>query len=129
MNKNTMPFKVDIEGETTGTRWTGNFEAKIRLSHADELQRDRLRREYLGPNPEQASERAKDQANILSQLAVRVTKAPLWWSENRGGLDLCDDSVIAEVFAQAVRVEKETLDEVRKKAEEAKQGLMTPTAS
>lgn len=123
---NTASFSINVQGETTQTNWIGDFSAKIRLSHADEMQRDRLRKDFLGPNPEDSSPRAKDQAEVFSQLAVRIVKAPLWWKESRGGLELSDDNVIAKVYEEALRIEREALEELQKKAKEAQEALSKP---
>ena len=114
---------VEVVGEVTGEKYWGVFGFKNRLSHADELRKDRLRKEFLGPNPQDSSPRAQDQAEIFSQLAVRIVKAPTWWVESQNGMLLSDDSVIAKIFEEAVQVEKKAFEEMQKKAKEAKEAL------
>lgn len=120
---NTVDFSVNILGEVTQTNWVGNFSAKIRLSKGDELQKDRIKKELLGPNPKDSDPRAQDLAEVISQLSVRLTKSPAWWKESRNGLELADDSVLAKVYEEALRIEKEALEELQKKANEAKESL------
>lgn len=119
MKSESVKFSVNLRGETTGEQWIGEFEAKPRLSHRDEMLRDRVRRQHLGMDPQWASERALNQAMIFANLDVRLTKWPRWWVELGMGLDASDDSLIAEIFENALRIEKEALEEVQKRGEEA----------
>jgi hypothetical protein len=119
----SVKFTVTITGETSGETWRGEFAAKPRLSHRDQLARDRIRRELLGPDGTNAVPRAHNQAEIFSQLAVRLTEAPKWWSEAGNGLDLDDDNIVAEVYSQVMRIEQEAFERVKKAAEDAKAEL------
>lgn len=121
----TVQFTVSVIGDTTGEKWYGMFKVKPRLSHRDQLQRDKVRRELLGADGSNASVRAKDQAEIFSQLAVRVVEAPSWWKDNGNGLDLVDDNVIADVYSAAVKAEVDALEETKKAGEQAVQELAT----
>jgi hypothetical protein len=123
MSNNVTEINIEVVGESTGEKFWGVFGFKNRLSHADELRKDKLRKEYLGPNPKDSSTRAQDQAEVFSQLSVRVVKAPGWWVDSQNGLLLSDDSVIAKIFEEALSVEKKALEEIQKKAQEAKQLL------
>lgn len=116
---NDAPFSISIEGEVTGEKWTGDFSAKKRLSHRDALRKDQVRRELLGAQPGEPSDRALSIAVILSELSVRLTRTPRWWSEKNGGLDLDDENVLAEVYQKAIDIEVQDAKQRKEKAEEA----------
>lgn len=120
----TATFSVSMDGDKTGTKWHGEFTVKTLLSHRDELRRDQLRRELLGGvNPEFASIRSLNQADVFSDLAVRIIKSPSWWAESSGGLDLSDDNVVATVYSKTMDAEKEVLNRLKKDGDEASEEL------
>lgn len=122
-NTEPVTFTVSVDGEVTKEKYRGEFKTKPRLSHRDQMQRDRIRRELLGGDPKFADQRALYQAEIFSQLSVRIIKAPSWWIESNGGLDLEDDAVIAEVYQKTMKVEADAIAEMQKGAEDAKADL------
>ena len=116
-------FDINLVGDVTGEKWLGKFKCKLRLSHRDTLSKDNLRRQLLGENPALATERASSLAFIASELSVRLTDAPPWWRGSDNGLELEDDNIMAEIYANCVRLEKELYDKTHKKAEEASDEL------
>lgn len=116
-------FTVSVVGEVSGETFRGEFRAVRFLTHRQQLILDQKRRELLGGSPDQAGVRAKNQAEIFAQLSVRIVQAPRWWLESGNGMDLIDDNVMVEVFNGALKVEEEALEEMKKKAEAAKQHL------
>lgn len=114
---NDVPFSISIVGDTTDEKWVGDFRAKRTLSHRDQLRRDQIRRELLGSAAGASTDRALSIAMVLSELAVRVTKAPKWWTEKDNGLDLEDGNVIGEVYDQVMRIEREHIEARKAKAE------------
>lgn len=122
-NDNDAPFSISVEGESTGEKWVGDFRAKKRLSHRDQLNKDAMRRELLGSQPGVPTERAMSTAMIISELTVRLTKAPKWWEAKGNGIDLEDDSVIGAVFDKAMAVEKEDQEARKAKAAAAQAEL------
>lgn len=124
MTVKTEKFNINIDGDKTGTQWHGEFEAKVFLSHRDELRRDALRRQYLGDvAPQYASSRQSNQADVFSELAVRIITAPTWWNENGGGMDMIDDNVVGKVYDAVMGLEKKAMDDIKKKTEDAKKTL------
>lgn len=121
--KDAIPFTISVTGDTTNEKWVGTFKCKPRLSHRDQLTKDRIRRELLGPDANNASTRALNQSEIFAQLAVRLSESPSWWKDNGNGLDLADDNVVAEVFEACLRVEKESVEALTKDGEAAKAEL------
>lgn len=118
-----VSFSISCKGEVTGEDYKGSFKVKTRLSHRDQLSRDRIRRDLLGVDAANASTRAHTQAEVFSQLAVRVTSSPSWWTDNADGLDLADDAPVKEVYAAALKAEQDAIDELKKQAEGAKADL------
>ncbi len=114
---------VNEKGDTTGQEFTGNFEAKERLSMRDHLQKDSIRRSLLGDKPEAASPQAQVYAEALSHCSVSVTEAPLFWKEAQGGLDLYDDNIVFKVYEEVVKGQNAAAERITKKGEEAKQEL------
>jgi hypothetical protein len=127
VNTDTVQFTVSVTGDTSGEKWYGLFKVKTRLSHRDQLQRDKVRRELLGTDGANASVRARDQAEIFSQLAVRVVDAPSWWRDNGNGLDLADDNLISEVYSASVKAEVDSLEAIKKAGEQAASELAAVT--
>jgi hypothetical protein len=120
---NDQAFTVSVVGETSGETFRGEFRAVKFLTHRQQLLLDQKRRELLGTNPDSANVRAQNQAEIFSQLFVRLSNAPKWWMESGQGLDLVDDNVMVEVFQGAMQVEKQAIEEMKKRAEEARERL------
>lgn len=123
IGKKTATISINLTGEVTGTHYLGDFEMKIFLTHSEDLLRDKLRKELLGKDPDSSSDRARNQAEVLSQLQVRIVKAPLFWQSSNGGLDLYDDNIIVELYEKSMKATEEAVAEIKKKAEEAKAEL------
>ena len=124
MNFNeTETFTLDLVGEQTGQKYFGTFECLKRITHAKQLARDRVVRELLGPGAQDASIRARNQAQIIAQLQVCLVKSPEWFREARFGLDLVDDNVIGELSDRVDDIQVKAFKEVQEKGDEAKKAL------
>lgn len=128
---NEHTFTLNEIGEDTGEKFVGDFKCKKRLSHRDQLRKDQVRRDLLGGQPGVPTERALSTSMIISELAVRVLKAPKWWAEVGEGLDLMDDNIIGLIHDMALKPEndaakakvlaaKKAQDEMRKEAADEK---------
>ncbi len=116
---NESVFNLNLEGETTKEKFTGKFTCKLRLSHRDSIAKDNYRRKLLNGEPDNAGGRAASLAFIASELYVRITSSPNWFTESDGGLDLVDDNVISKIYEECTKAEKEAFDKLHGKAEEA----------
>jgi hypothetical protein len=116
---NEASFSLSLDGETTGEKWVGDFKAKKRLSHRDQLRKDQVRRDLLGPQGNTPTERAMSTAMILSELRVRLVDAPKWWQAMGEGLDLEDDNVIGTLYDEVMKIEREAGESKKKKAADA----------
>lgn len=95
---NSESFSINVVGETSGEKFAGVFKTKLRLSHSAQLHQDEIRRSLLGKNPESASPRAQNAAEIFSLVQVHLIDAPKWWAAQGEGLELEDDNVIGAVY-------------------------------
>ena len=109
MTDNEGSFSISLTGDVTQEKWLGNFKCKLRLSHRDSLAKDVYRRQLLGANPDQASGRAASLAFIASELSVRITSAPAWFMASDNGLELSDDNVLAAIYDECTKKEKEPI--------------------
>ncbi len=122
-------FTIKVKGEVSEEEYAGVFKCRPALSHSLQLDKDRIRREYLGERPAEASPRAQNAAEIFSTLAVHIISAPAWWMESRGGIDLLDDQVVANVYGEVTKKIAEFHKELKDRAEAAKKDLAKPEAS
>jgi hypothetical protein len=119
MNSGIKVIDINLIGNTTGQPYNGSFQVKTLLSRREQFQADARRREIIGPNGESAMPALQGEAFMLGQLSARIVKAPDWWDRSSGGIDLKDDNVISTLFEEALRAEKEAIDEVKKQAEDS----------
>ncbi len=111
------PFTIHVTGDRTRKLWHGEFRAVRYLTHRQMLQRDRLIREFLGgSNPDATSERYR--ATALADCAVSITKAPQFWQEAGGGLDLVDENTLLEVWKGIQKVQQDAIKEAELTVEE-----------
>jgi hypothetical protein len=111
-----IEFSVAVKGETTGEEFKGVFKAVARLSHRGNLRRDQIRRDLLGMRPEDADAGALNVALVFSKIYVHVTETPSWWKDSKDGLELLDDSPVAAVYENVMRLEREAIEAVQAKA-------------
>ena len=115
-----ISFMIDLEGDVTGHRYEGTFKSKPILTHAEQLARDIVTRDLLGPNPKDGSIRAVSQASIIAEIRVRCVATPSGWKDARDGLGLYDENVIAVVYDKILEIDAKWKADVKAKAEEAK---------
>jgi hypothetical protein len=121
--KNTVEFSVDVVGELTKNSYVGGFTAKTKLSVRETLRQDEIRRSILGADAQNASLEAQTVANAVAYLHTHITKAPDWWRELDGGLNVEDLNLLAAVnnsCHDAVDAEYKALE---KEADESKTAL------
>ncbi len=118
----TSPVSVSVDevGDVTGTKFEGVFRFKPILTHAEQLMRDQIMRDLLGPTPKEASLRAVSQAGIIAEIKIRTVESPSWWKDSRDGLALYDESIIAVIYDRIMEVESKWKEDVKKKAADAK---------
>lgn len=120
---NTEKFTVDVTGDFTGKTWKGVFATKVRLSHRDQFRQDEIRRDMLGKNPDTASPRAQNSAEVFSFVLAHLVDAPQWWTVNGNGLDMEDDNVVAEIYVKIVDIKLAAQNKLKADAEAARKEL------
>lgn len=124
MNFNeTEQFSLDAVGELSDQKYYGTFDCLKRLTHAKQIARDRIIREILGPNAQDASNRARNQAEIVAQMQVCLIGAPDWLKNARYGLDLIDDNIISEISDRIDEIQLKAIKEIKEKGNKAKEAL------
>lgn len=112
---------VKVVGEQTGETFEGKFLVKGSLVRRDSFRADAIRRDLLGPSPENTppAPSLQSEAYVTGQVAVRVLKGPKWWDESNLGQELEDSNVIMGIYEAILESDdKETkeLVETSKKA-------------
>jgi hypothetical protein len=124
MTPDTLPFHLHAIGDVTGETWTGDFVFKTRLSMMDRLKLDNYFRFYIGEsNPQYASQRVIEIAEVLSQLRVRILKAPDWWTAKSNGQDLEDMTPLKALYEVVVDMDKKAEAKNKAKTQQAQDDL------
>jgi hypothetical protein len=129
INQNHAVFTCTATGEVSGRTLTGKFTVKKRLSFRDQLVRDNLRRELLGPAKGEPLERAVNAADVFSELQVRIVDAPSWWTGADNGLGLEDDAVVGAVYRETMKIAIEANAALKAEADKAEADLKTDVAA
>jgi hypothetical protein len=110
--KNEAVFEVDVEGDTTMKKYTGQFTCRCVLSvgqrHAMELENSRL----LGGHPNPTSE-LKGLAIIFANLRAKLIEGPEWWKQSLGGASISDENILIELYNKIEKAELEWRQKVR----------------
>lgn len=123
--KNEKTFSIDVEGDTSGEKYVGQFSAKCVLNmsekHTKELEKTRLLADYANPSNGLAGI-----AEILSTVRTRLIKWPDWWSNLDYGTKVLDENVIIAIYDELIQAESEWRKEIRKKAAPAESESQGP---
>lgn len=119
--KNEETFDFHHVGQDTGNEYAGQFSVLCVLNmaqkHAMELEKTRLMGNYPTPTPG-----LEGIATALATLRAKIVKAPNWWTQSSGGLDIMDEDALVMLYNEvekAGRLWREKLKEKGKKAQEA----------
>ena len=116
--KNERTFDVDIEGDTTGVKYKGQFTVVCVLDmagkHALELEKTRLMADYANP-----SRGLSGIAISLATIRTKVVSSPDWWKNLDDGASVRDENVIFDVYDRCNEMEKQWREELKKSSEEA----------
>jgi hypothetical protein len=115
---NETSFSVNLKAES-GDSYVGTFKIRKRLSHAQNLRKDALRRELLGDSPAAATQDVLMSSLILATCQAHIIESPNWWSKSNGGLDLLDQEPLVEVFNKINEAQQKEAEGLQTKAEEA----------
>jgi hypothetical protein len=121
--KNEKQFFFSQEGEITSHKYEGQFTVKCILSMADkrllEIEQSRLSMDLLNPTDNLVAI-----SRVTANLRVRVIKAPDWFDQIIGNLDILDDNVIYELYGKCLDASIEWKEDLKKEAqpEDQKEG-------
>ena len=116
--EDTESFSIHVVGSETGKTWAGEFKTRKYLSHRLKIQRDVIIRQLLGETNPQLSLQIERSAK-LADCQVALSAFPDFWKDNGFGLDLVDDNLLDTIQEHVTRIQRETVESVRKKAQEA----------
>ena len=118
--KNERAFDVDVEGDTTGLKYKGQFTVKCVLNmagkHALELEKTRLMADYANP-----SRGLVGIAVTLATIRAKIVEAPEWWKNADDGAEIIDENVILAIYDKCNEMEAKWRKELKGKAEEAQE--------
>lgn len=119
--QNESTFELNVVGDESKERWFGKFTVFTKLNHRQQLAKGRIRRELLGEQAQNCSQRELEAAVMLSEIAVSVANGPKWWGEMDSGLLSIDDNLIIKLYEAIEDVRKKEDVEIKKAtAEDAK---------
>ncbi len=119
-----VSFSIHVVGEVSGQTYVGDFDVKKKMSKLDQCRQDNFFRFYVGDSsPQFASIPVQGIAETLSQLRVRIVKAPAWWAEEGFGEKIVDDNLIHAIYSKAMQAELDYLTELKKKTADAQADL------
>lgn len=123
MSEDDVAFNIHVIGERTQKTYTGEFRARRFLTHRQRIQKDRIYRENMGPNPGDAEFLVHQTALLFSDTFVGLSVKPQWWTDAGMGLDLVDENVLVQVWEEMRKIQGEATKHLNNKAEEAKEEL------
>jgi hypothetical protein len=122
-NTNQQSFSVSTVGTDTGDTYTGDFVLIRYLSSRQHFLQDQLYRQYLGGDPQLASLFARERAEILSEINAYCLKFPEFWTKTNNGVDLVDNNILIEVYANMNKVYADIAEARKGKVEAAAKKL------
>lgn len=106
-------FSIDIEGEKTKMRFTGQFTyRRPTISKRSEIAKTVAK--MNGDQQSNLDDYTKDMNQIIGWLEHCLIEFPSWWKESNYGRDLYDDNVISELSAQIMRFEEQWQTQIGK---------------
>jgi hypothetical protein len=116
-NTNQQSFQISTVGADTGEIYQGEFVLTRFLSNRQHFLQDQLYRQYLGGDPQFSSNHTKERAEILSEINAYCAKFPEFWEKCGRGIDLRDNNVLVEVYAEMNKVYAEIAESRKAKVE------------
>ncbi len=121
----TLLFQSKEAGNVTGQTYEGSFEVRKVLTPQQKAMADVERRAFLG-NPSAGEEIDTEVAELgfaISQLKMRIVKAPKWYTESNNLKNFLDSNVLIELVNAVIQVELDFKANLRDKAQKAKELL------
>jgi len=103
-------FHFAVKGTNTGKMYEGDFVYK-RPNYAQKVEAAKLTANLSG-DLGTLDPAIKFMNSILGHLRFTLMSFPPWWEENKYGLDLYDDNVVAEIWKMTDKFEDKWREEV-----------------
>jgi len=118
-------ISIKIVGKKSGDTFKGEFTLKGSLTRRDMFRADAIRREIIGPSPEngEAAPSLQSEAFVTGQVGVRILKGPTWWETSDMGQNLEDPNIIFALYDDILKDEEDQLKEIEGEADSAKEVL------
>lgn len=132
--KITRSFYFTETGKTTKRPYNGEFEVKLYLTQRELFEKDKIRRDLVGNDPTAAAQSVHEDALMISEIRIRCTKVPDWFSESRFGLELYDHEIVPLIYDKLVStidayfedLKKSTLEPAKEQLAANKESLSKP---
>jgi len=125
--KNEKSFDIDLVGDTTGLKYSGQFTVICILDmagrHALELEKTRLMADYANP-----SRGLFGIATSLATIRTKTVSTPAWWKNNEDGAAIKDENLVFAVYDKCNEMEKQWREELKKSSEEAEKEVPSEKA-
>jgi hypothetical protein len=113
--KNRKTFSIDVTGNDTYVKYTGEFTVKCILDmtdkHSLELEKTRMMADYANPSRNLAGI-----ALFLATVRTKIIDAPKWWEELSGASKLIDENVLIHLYDKCTEAEEEWRKKVKELA-------------
>lgn len=113
--KNESVFDIDINGDTSGKRYEGQFSVRCVLNmgqkHAMELEKTRLMGNHSSPTDELIG-----YAVLFANLRAKIMDGPEWWKQSIGGSNIMDENVLVAVYNKILDAEVQWKEKVKEMA-------------
>lgn len=124
--KNEATFTFEHTGQATGQEYKGQFTVLCVLNmaqkHAMELEKTRLMGNYITPTAG-----LEGIATVLATLRAKIVKAPDWWTQSTGGLEILDEDALVVLYNKIEESEKEWRTKLKEKGKKAQEASTTPS--
>ncbi|HLD91728.1 MAG TPA: hypothetical protein VI911_12075 [Patescibacteria group bacterium] len=120
----TATFYINVVGENSKETYLGTFTVKCFLSPLEFVKADKLYRDLLGPDLQNAHSVARSTSFAFAQLQQRVIKCPPFWENKEiGGGHIKDNNVLSEVLELSFMAQDEFVKSKEREVEDMQKSL------
>ena len=111
-------FSIDVEGQTTRKRWTGDFKFVI-PNLKNKARADLFRAQLNGGLDDRLDPEVLVLNYTIAYLKYSIVEAPKWWRSSEDGYTLDDFNVVNTVYKKCQEFSENWLKEIGGEGEEA----------
>lgn len=108
---NEKTVQLSVVGQSSLQKYEGIFTFRCKLTMSEKYKLEMEKSRMLS-GVQEATDGLENIISIVCALKARIIKAPEWWTESEGGLNLIDDNVLIDVYDKSVQAEIEWEKEV-----------------